>query len=144
MNHELDDIEKQHAYMCEAMARGEDIYMDVFMLRRQQLHECGDASRITTSLREVPIRHLLPEEPIDVDVELAELTAAYGAWQTALVKVHLRVRAGENVPLDDPAMVAAKVAYERHDFAKRRVDAIMYGWKPPTTYVTHNLNDYRL
>lgn len=70
---------------------------------------------------------------IDVDAELAELTAAYGAWQTALVRIHLRVRAGENVALDDPAMDALKTAYKRHDLAKRRVDAIVYGWTIPTT-----------
>lgn len=81
---------------------------------------------------------------IDVDAELAELTAAYGAWQTALVRIHLRVRAGENVPLDDPAMEALKTAYKRHDFAKRRVDAIMYGWPVPTTYTKQDPNHYKL
>jgi hypothetical protein len=134
----------QVALIVDAMLDEKAVDFARFKELREWLRGRGKRVRIAVGRRELPIRHLLPDEPPDLDVELAELGEAYAAWAAARVDMHRRVREGEVVMFDHPASVALHKAFERYDFANQRMEAITHGWPPSKTYRRHNPDAYRM
>jgi hypothetical protein len=144
----VDDAAKQlqknidhHALLVDHLVDGQSIDMAEFELVRRRLRGAGnDELRINASLREIHVRHLLPKEEPDVEVERRELASAFDEWMKARIEYHRVAAKGEVVDTTHPARVRLRAAFERYDFARQRIENIMVGLEPQDTYQPRNTN----